>query len=261
MYSLPVSLMLRSMAFVLVGVVLGGCRTTPAPEIMQPAVVLPFLPAVPTSPIYWDEGRYPNLFSSGSFAVWVDEGVSDLKKLDAVNTGDTLDETALLDAAAVHRRFHVIELHLESRFADASTAYDAVGLRNMDVYLQTPGGNKIRPVQRIMGSSASEKQVEALREFARSNILLFPKIDTLRDKPYLTSEYPGVRLHLSAFNSVYYFEWSSYHAPMDTAAPKPDRLTTLKHELTQNETYQVLSMRFNELYDRLRKSIGGGSSP
>jgi hypothetical protein len=251
-----------SALLLIAGTALYGCQSTPVPEDMPPVVELPFEPAVPSSTIQWAKGRYPNVYGSGSFAVWVDEDVSELKRADAVKTGETLDETAVMDAEAIQRQFYVLELHLVSRFADASAAYDAVGLRNIDVYLQTPEGNKVRPVQRIMGPPATETPVEALRQYTRTSILLFPKNDALRNRPSVSSRQGSVRLHLSAFNSEYYFEWPGVE-PTSPAqdAPHPSRLNALQRKLSEKESYQVLSMRFNELYDRLRRGTNRGGVP
>ena len=233
-----------------------ACQTTPPDEIVF-APVVEFQPVNYTSGIYQGEGRYPNLFSTASGAVWVGEQVSDIKLNAEIEAGQDVDDVLIATAKQLQTRFYIFELHIESMMSDTSVAYDAVGLRNMEIYLRTPGGNKIPPIQTIIGSTAQEEQVGALKKFNRSNIVIFPKYDSFDNEFNITADDGTVRLNIEAFNSLFYFEWESYPPPppaVDEADSEPSAWVQMLPDWhpSQTETYQVLKMRFTELFNKLR---------
>lgn len=218
-----------------------SCRTGkgPAePEIDDTGVALEFRPATRYSRIHAGSGRYPNLISPESFAVWVGPEIVALKRQKAEEDGEEID--AYLDAAAKHvgENYFVFECHIESVFPDASIAYDVVGLRAMDLYLLTPDGSRVSPIQRILGSHADEEQRMALKLFRRTNILVFPKHDILIGRPTVDHEATAVRLVVEGFNSDFYFEWRAEGgAATDT--------------ISVSEAYQAAKIGFTELFSKL----------
>ena len=233
---------------------LTACSTSPKPnpdlDIVLESPPLDstetFRPATPDSAIHLKEGRYPNLFSPDSYAVWVNEDVIALKRAQAVEAGEEVDDQMDVTLALVDANYIVFECHVESAFPDSSIAYDMVGLRNVDVYLETPDGSRVRPIQRILGGTATDEPVDALTKFGRTNILVFAKRDILIRQPAIMPNAEGVRLVFAGFNSAFYFEW--------TAAPvilpegeKPDSWRSKPSEI-----YQAGKVRFSELYQRLR---------
>lgn len=175
----------------------------------DPAAPTEFQPLSSLSLIHLEEGRYPNLFSSGSYALWVDESVARAKLQKDAQDGIPVNAALSNDADYISANYLVFECRLESVFPDASIAYDVVGLRNIDIYLVTPGGGLVRPIQRILGTHADESQLGALRRFGRTNVLVFAKQDILAGTPTIRSDVEGVRMVVDGFNSTFYFEWAA----------------------------------------------------
>ena len=155
----------------------------------------PFVPANGRSGARFDKGSYPDLLGPGSYAVWSGP------ELAAAANGQSAEA-----APAMNSNFLVIECRLESTFADMSIAYDAVGMRGLNVYIQTPDGRQVAPAQKIVGADLEETPRGALRQFARTNTLIFARAELglLVKKENLGST---VRLVLEGYNSTYYFEW------------------------------------------------------
>jgi len=191
--------------------------------------------------IHAGEARYPNLFSPESFAIWVDPSVAAMKRVKIVEAGETVDPDLDDTAKRVSDKYFIFECHLDSMFPDASIGYESVGLRAIDPYLMTPEGMKISPVQRIPASGAEEEQVEALKRFRRTTILVFPKQDILVHQPTIDASAPGVRLVLEGFNSSFYFEWP--------AAPGS---STGGWSPSDSEAIQAVKMGFKDLFTELR---------
>lgn len=218
-----------------------SCQTAKAPKpVAEEIPLVEFRPATHYSRIHTGSGRYPNLVSAASFALWVSPEVAALKRKEAVEAGEKID--ASLDEAAKHvgENYFVFECHIESVFPDASIAYDVVGLRNMDLYLLTPDGLKVKPIQRILGSHADEEERMALKLFRRTNILVFPKQDILIGQPTISHEAPAVRLVMEGFNSDFYFEWPA----VDGAAPATPSAAS--------RAYSTAKVGFSELFSKLK---------
>jgi len=181
---------------------LTGCSTTGRENMPDSALTIaPFAPAAAKAPIQWVEGRYPNLFAESSYAVWpMSPGMEEIGGI----------EDPYLD----------IECLIASEFADSSIAYDLAGLRGVNVYLITPDGTQVRPIQIQRGTELTEEPRGALRYFARTNHAVFP----LRalDLAVLTGAGPqSVRLVLEAHGAVYQFEWPSSTAGNTGPTPPP----------------------------------------
>ena len=214
--------MLRLWAALVVVFVLPACQTRGSKNEGAPAVppeALAFRPESSLSLIHLDEGRYPNLFSSGSYALWVDEGVARAKLLKDQEAGLALNAGLAEDADFILDNYIVFECRLESLFPDASIAYDVIGLRNIDVYLVTPSGMRVRSIQTILGTHADETPQGALKQFGRTNLLVFAKEDILTGEPTILDDAQGIRLIIDGFNSAFYFEWSK--APLVDAEGEP----------------------------------------
>ena len=217
-----------------------SCQTTPTEETGPP---LPekFEPATFVSRLHLGGGEYEDLLGPSSYAVWVGQEVVDLKRDADFETG--VDADVQLDSAAaqIGANYLVVECHLESVFADASIAYDVVGLRNIDVYLQNLDGSRTYPIQQIMGGHADETQQAALKRFTRTNIVVFPMRDVILDRPTIPRDAEGVRLVVDGFHSQFYFEWEA--KPLEGAedwAP------------TEVESEQASRIGFAELYSKLK---------
>lgn len=192
-----------------------SCKTPPPPKLEEwPETKREFRPLTFVSTINLEKGRYPDLFSKDSYAVWVDPEVAALKRSEAVAAGEEIDPNLEAEAAQITRKFLVIECHLDSVFSDMSIAYDAVGFRNLDLFLLTPDGRSIRPVQTVIDTNLVEEQSGALKRFQRTNIVIFPRQDLWVGKPTVDPSYPSVRLALQGHESTFYFEW--------TQAPRPE---------------------------------------
>jgi hypothetical protein len=206
---------------------LTACETTPEPEprpdVKRPPepVAREFEPAFPVAGIRHLEGQYPTLLSPESYAVWVTPRVA-AEKQAAAEATEPIDPLLVQDALEVSSYFVVVELHIESVFNDPSIAYDAVGLRNFDVYMLLPDGRRVAPVQRIPGD-LSEAQRNALTQFRRTNILLFPRRDLWLGQQTLEPDFPSVRLVLSSTNGDFGFEWPEENfADPGRLPPGPD---------------------------------------
>ena len=212
----------RLWAALTLALILPACQTRgPKNEDtpVLPPEALVFRPESSLSLIHLDEGRYPNLYSPGSYALWVDEGVARAKLLKDQEAGLALSEGLAEDADFILDNYIVFECRLESLFPDASIAYDVIGLRNIDVYLVTPSGMRVRSIQTILGTHADETPQGALKQFGRTNLLVFPKEDILTGEPTILDDAQGIRLIIDGFNSAFYFEWSK--APLVDAEGEP----------------------------------------
>lgn len=221
--------------------VLGACKTTPDAERVEEEMELPpeFRPQAATSSLQHLEGPYPNLYSPESYAIWVTSDVARLKReRDAAN--DIMVEAPIDEAAAeINARFIVMECHIESVFPDASIAYDAVGFRGVEVYLQTPSGQRIDPVQTIVGG-VQEEQREALRLYRRTNLVVFPKTDVWGGERLIDPAVGKLTLVLQGQGTAFYFDWENM--PYDPG---------FQWKPTAQETLRVTRLGFREVYGRL----------
>jgi len=234
------------LALILCAGALPACKTTGASKeevAAIPAGAFEFQPESSVSLVHLDQGRYPNLYSPGSYALWVDEEVARAKLQKDLDAGIVVSSRLAEDAQFIHANYILFECRLESLFPDGSIAYDVIGLRNMDTYLMTPGGTRIRPIQTILGGHADERLRGALREFGRTNILIFAREDVLSEAPTIPDQTSSVRLYVDGFNSAFYFEWSA--APFVDANGDP---------IPPPEPEQSVAGRlgFSALYSKLR---------
>jgi len=188
-------LLLGMVALALGGMV--GCQTRShtddgLPIVRTPMVSVPFEPVTSSSRLSFESGNYPLLFSGGSSARWFrSEGEADIDLPPDLPPGIT-------------SQFHVIQLTLESSFADMSIAYDAVGLRGMQAYLLTRSGTRIMPAQIIMSSNLVEEPLGALRVFRRNNYLIFPRNGVMVEAPVSApGEGVSIQLRVEGVSTVF----------------------------------------------------------
>lgn len=214
-----------------------GGRSTASP----PPAYTEFEPGSYVAPIQHVEGRYGNLFTPDSFAVWVGPKVAALKEADAQRRGEAISDILARQVTDVSANYLVVECHLSSQFEDMSFAYDSVGFRGFDVYLELPDGQRVWPVQTLIGSPVHEEQVGTLRRFSRVNVLVFPR-RTLGGTPVVDASTGAVYLNLAGAAGSYRFEW---------AALPPGELA----EWTPNhdEFQRMVRLTFSELYEELRR--------
>jgi hypothetical protein len=139
-------------------------------------------------------------------------------------------------------------------FRDSSIAYDLSGLRNTNIYLQSPNGSKVYPLQHLLLTPAEETQVGTLKQFNRTNVLIFAMDDIISGLSTLPDETSVIRLYLEDFNTTFFFEWIAQEPvaleSLDSDK-KPNITDVIRWRPTQTETYQVLKIRFSELYGKL----------
>jgi hypothetical protein len=224
----------RLIAVMLLLAALAGCQTPRGPDPTAPPTLgppAPFVPVHAMAGLNLGEGAYPTLFAPGSYARWLGAESLVMESAPAVSpppdTGPPLtlvfeDEEAELAAAppidmpepaapslGIVPGLLTIECRLVSMFADMSIAYDVVGLRGLHVYLLMPDGRKMTPAQVLTGGELHETQHGALKEFARTNTLVFAVNPTQLAWPVSGGLGPSLRLVLEGYDSLFYFEWQS----------------------------------------------------
>ncbi len=242
-------------------IIVAGCKSTPSTDKVEqevvdavPAAPPQFIPSNFVARIKRDEGKYNTLFSLASHAVWVDKNIAEIKQ--AYEKANNPDISAdLIDAAAeISENYIVIECHIETMFRDSSIAYDLSGLRNTTVYLQSPNGSKVYPLQQLLFTPAEEKQVGTLKQYNRTNVLVFALNDIISGMPTVPEETNTIRLYLDGFDTLFYFEWMAQEPIVLeslTSETKPVITDVIRWRPTQTETYQVLKVRFTDLYEQL----------
>lgn len=169
-----------------------GCKTTQeAVEANMPAPMMPFTPQRTMAQVQWVEGRYPDLFHPTSNAIW---GGQDMQA--------AIGEEGMMLSGPLK-----IDLYAASAFADMSIAYDVVGLRGIDVYLEMPNGQKIRPAQVMRGRELEEEQRGALKLFARRNQLHFAMSMSEIMVPVVNGQPAPVQLVLEGYGARFVFRW------------------------------------------------------
>jgi hypothetical protein len=213
---------------ILAGAFLAGCQTGPPREPVpgEPVRVghlIPLSPISVTSTLHFAEGGYPNLFSGDSLAIWMSGSAPAALPGQAAAQQQALDTLAPvpappdMDLPMMQEHFAVFELRLHSAFADASIAYDAVGLSGINVYLLAPTGERIAPAQVIMGRDLVERQQGALKVFSRTNRVTFPREHVKLVVPG-NLRAPALRLVLEGYGNTFYFEWHG-QLPAEVAPP------------------------------------------
>lgn len=205
----------RLVVLACLALVLGGCQTTPPTEPVAAEPLTPriaqapftFAPQKFYAPVQVGQVRYRMLYAPESHAIWITDEVDAMKRNSDLSQGMEIGDDLALTEQIADARFIVIECRLESAFADSSVAYDVVGLRNIEAYLETPSGERVYPVQRVMAPHVDESAEGALLRFGRTTVLVFPKTDLLSRTASPVSGAPSVRLVLDGFHSTFYFEW------------------------------------------------------
>lgn len=214
-----------------------GCQTTDDSDATEvsPSAKIVFAPRLHRAVIQAGEGRYPNLFTTASYAVWgreVDAAVPPPPPPEPA-AGDTATE-AVMDAhlesippqpevEAARAGGVTIECHLESEFPDRSIAYDAVGLRGMTILLKLPDGRELQPAQKTLGSELEEVQVGALRRYGRKLTLYFSEGQFMVENPAVNPKAAGVQLRIVGLESQFVFDWPATPDFLSTPAPRPDQ--------------------------------------
>jgi len=232
---------LKAVAVLGLAVCVSGCVTR-GPENGEPApppVALEFAPVSFVSPIQLERGPYGNLFAADSYAVWVGDYAASLKRAHAEESGEKIDPILAEASGRLNENFLIFECHLASAFADMSIGYDAVGLRNADVYLLTADGRTVRPVQTILAGPVEESYQGAIRKFERVNLVVFPRKDLATGMPAVDAMDPSVRLVIKAVRTTFYFEWASGLGTVPPAAP------------TVEDRLRAVKMGFNEVYRKI----------
>lgn len=192
-------------------VALTGCKTTPEQEqrMADAGPTVEFHPAVYDTKLNFEGGRYSDIFTGESHALWVTKEVAAVKWEAAMDRGDEISADLQNEAVQITNGYILIECHLESVFGDMSVAYDAVGLRNVNIYLEMPNGNQVTPLQRVFHGSLEETPHGALRRFKRTIFLVFPKRDLFMQRPVFEQDIPSVKLVLSSVHGNYAFQWNA----------------------------------------------------
>ena len=195
-----------------------GCKTPAKPMLPPaPAAQTLFLPAWNVSTVQTAQGRYPDLFGGGCRAIWIDSAVAAMKR-EAAPPVPLPDPGIDDDAKRVTAAYIVIECQLESQFGDMSIAYEAIRLRGIDVYLETAGGMKVRPIQMRPYGPVKEEPVQALKRFSRTTVMIFPRQDLGAGLPVIGADAASVRLVLDGHDSKYFFEWPG--VPLGETGPR-----------------------------------------
>ena len=192
-----------------------GAPKEPAPgEAVRAGHLIPLVPVSTSAKLHFAEGAYPNLFSGESLAIWLTghapralpgQAEAEQRELPASPSGPAPPE---MDMPMMQEHFAVFEVRLTSAFADASIAYDVVGLSGLHVYLLAPTGERILPAQVVMGRELAERQQGALKVFSRTNRITFPR-DQMKLVVPANLQAPSLKLVIEGYGNVFYFEWYS----------------------------------------------------
>ncbi len=213
-----------------------GCQTTDSSDAsaIPPSAQIVFTPRVQRVVIQAGEGRYPNLFTTASYAVWGKVAVA-LPTVPPTPTADADAATeAVMDAnlesvppqpdvEAARAGGLTIECHLESEFPDRSIAYDAVGLRGMTILLKLPDGRELQPAQKTLGSELEEVPIGALRRYGRKLTLYFSDSQFMVENPAVNPKAAGIQLRIVGLESLFLFDWPATPDFMAIPQPRPDQ--------------------------------------
>jgi hypothetical protein len=236
---------LRGLCLLLAGAALWavpGCQHR-APDDMEldpNRTTVPFQPMAYLARVRAAEGPYPNLYAGDTYALWVGPEVTAQRKAEAEAGGVAVAPEADAIAPIIEERFVVIECHLISMFADMSIGYDVVGLRNVEVYLENADGQRVDPVQVLVGGQLEEVQQGALRLFRRSCLVVFPKDALVVTVPVAPNRVPATRLVLAALDTEFYFEWMPVLRAEDLGVPLRDRAWVQAGKLGYNQFFGAL---------------------
>lgn len=242
----------------------GGCKTTESSEeaAVTPAPKIVFAPQIRRAIVQSGTGRYPNLFTGASYAVWGGEveppappvgmpmpekASADTKSVEARMDTQLDSVPPIPEAQAARAAGLTIECHLESEFPDRSIAYDAVGLRGMTILLKLPDGREIQPAQKTLASDLSEIPVGALRRYGRKLTLYFSESQFMVDNPAVNPDSPGVRLVVNGLESQFYFEWATTPNFLAVPAPRLDEKVSKFARKQLKATHEVVSRTSHNL--------------
>jgi hypothetical protein len=102
----------------------------------------------------------------------------------------------------------------------------------------------VTPIQRILGSPADEVQVEALRKFTRTNVLIFPKTDLVLGKSTVNAGASELRVVLDGAGSSFFFAW-----PAATGTSVSENDGTFP---SAKEAANMIRTKFTEFFSKLR---------
>jgi hypothetical protein len=237
---MPLRFVYRWVALITTALVLTNCASLSGKnETVEMLVSETFYVASTKSNIAFESGRYANLYNMDSYAVWND----------APTREDPVVPAQLIDGATIKVSTAepiVVDCFIGSKFSDSSIAFDAVKLRNLEVFIEIEGENKLLPSGIELISDTDEKQVGALRQYRRHVRVTFPGRDVQTGDPVLHRDVKEIRLVFFGFHSKYAFEWQN-------ASPRLTRDLTIHHEAPivewakSKETYQVMKSRYGEL--------------
>ncbi len=220
----------------------GTETTTPEAESAPAPAPAEFRPVIFYARLVNGDGPHPDLYSHETHAIWISPEVLAMKRQMAAEAGESIEPEADTAVKLIGANYIVFECFIESMFADASIAYDAVGLRNVEVYIETPNGGRVAPVQRVLGTALDESQAGAIKKFARTSLLVFPKIDVMSQQPAIDAGAAGIRLVLSGFDSTFFFEWPAVAGEEESS----------RFREVQGEAVKALKTGFSEFYGRLK---------
>jgi hypothetical protein len=233
----------KSVALISSTIVLMNCATLNGRnQTVEVLVSEMFYVASGKSNIAFDSGRYANLYQMDSYAVWNDPPTRE-------NPVVPEENSALEHVGSYSMTPMVVDCYIGSQFSDSSIAYDVVKLRNLEVFIEIEGENKILPSGIELVSDTVEKQVGALRQYKRHVRVTFPTSDVQTGNPILHPDVEKISLVFSGFNSKYAFTWKN-------VSPKLSRDHTIQNEAPiiewakSKETYQVMKSRYQELRNR-----------
>ena len=229
-----------------------GCASTGTSDGVDvpPSAKVVFVPRVRRAVIQSSEGRYPNLFTTASYAVWGPERMASVPLSIPANDRDPADASmnSTLDSIPVPADIEAaraggitVECHLESEFPDRSIAYDAVGLRGMTIYLELPDGAQFQPTQKTLDANLVEVPVGALRRYGRKLTLFFSDSQFMVENPAVNPKATGVRLVVNGVESKFYFEWPATPDFLNVSEPRLDQRAAASAKKNFRTTREAIS--------------------
>jgi hypothetical protein len=213
----------------------------PEPDV-EYRVKRQFQPSQTVSMMKYGSGNYVNLFATESYAVWVDQEVMELKRQEALAAGEQPPARLQDDAVAISEDFIILECHVVSEFNDMSVAYDVVRNRGVDVYLVSPDGKKVPPLQMQTLGPIEEESVDALRRFSTTQVAIFPRENLWVGTPTVEPNAAQVQLVFETHNATFFFEW-----------PGGLSETVQKTPLSVQDRARAVRTGFNDLYGNIRR--------
>jgi hypothetical protein len=176
-----------------------------------PSSAGPFTPASYVArPTVGIGSKYANLLSPDSYVIWFSDEVAELKaELEAAEGAPSDGSKELLRIAkTLNEKYLILECHIVSTFPDSSVGYDITSFRHADVFLLDDSGMKFEPLQMIIGSLEKGNK-DALMQFSRVNLVVFPKYDLLTGDLVIDSRARDVSLVISGYKTTYFFSWGN----------------------------------------------------